>query len=149
LAESAFLDANISMFAAGADHPLRMPCASILREVAVRPASVYSSAEVLQEILHVYSRRGMPERARQLIHQLRELLGPQLQPVTPEDVYWCLDNDVPGPLQARDRLHLAVMSRLGIRSIISTDRAFANVPWVRRLAPEDLSEWRESIFGPV
>lgn len=147
LAEGAFVDANIGMFAAGADHPLRDACSAVNVEIALHPGNVFSSAEVLQEILHVYSRRGLPNRARELIHQMKDLLGTQLQPVLPDDVYWCLDTELPGPLQARDRLHLAVMARLGIRNIISTDHAFDAVPGIRRLAPEQLDDWRDTVFG--
>lgn len=87
LAEGAFVDANIGMFAAGADHPLRDACSAVNVEIALHPGNVFSSAEVLREILHVYSLRGLPNRARELIHQMKDLLGTQLQPVLPDDLY--------------------------------------------------------------
>ena len=145
--DRAFLDANISIFAAGAPHPLREPCRRVLVEAARHPGAVYSSAEVLQEILHVYARRGLPSRGAGIIYQLRDLLGDHVAPMTAEDVYWCLSANLHSSLQTRDRIHLAVMARLNITNIISADRAFDGVAGITRLDPARLDEWSTTVFG--
>ncbi|MGQ9573571.1 MAG: type II toxin-antitoxin system VapC family toxin, partial [Dehalococcoidia bacterium] len=45
-------------------------------------------------------------------------------------------------LGARDLLHAAVMSRLGIRRIVSADAGFDRLPEVERLDPTDIVVWR-------
>ena len=42
-----FLDANIFMYAAGREHPLKAPCVAILRRVAQEEIVALTNAEVL------------------------------------------------------------------------------------------------------
>jgi len=49
-------------------------------------------------------------------------------------------------LQARDRIHLAVMERLGISRIVSTDRAFDSARGVTRLDPAHFAAWKQTVF---
>lgn len=145
--ERAFIDSNVLVYATGADHPLRQPCVDVLNELGRNPAQCWSSAEVLQEILHVFVRRGFESRAERTITDLVSLIGGRVASLTPADVIWCLPRRFPAGLQARDRVHLAVMSRLGISRIISTDAAFDLFPGIQRLAPENLDGWRDAVFG--
>jgi predicted nucleic acid-binding protein len=48
-------------------------------------------------------------------------------------------------LEARDYLHVAVMSRVGISRIVSTDRKLDNLPGIERLDPMKVDEWRDSV----
>lgn len=51
-----FIDTAVIMFAAGADHPLREPCQAVLRLHADQRIGAVTSAEVVQETLHRFSR---------------------------------------------------------------------------------------------
>ena len=53
-----FIDANVPIYAAGGDHPLKEPCARILRSVAEDPKPFLTDSEVLQELLHRYLALG-------------------------------------------------------------------------------------------
>ena len=48
------VDANILMYAAGADHPHKTPCLELLSGVAEGNVDAALDAEVLQEVLHRY-----------------------------------------------------------------------------------------------
>jgi len=52
-----FLDANVFLYAIGADSPHRAPCRDVLQVVGQGKLDGITSSEVLQEILHVRSRR--------------------------------------------------------------------------------------------
>jgi predicted nucleic acid-binding protein len=47
-----FIDANVPMYASGAPHELKGPCARTLGLVETYPAAFATDAEVLQELLH-------------------------------------------------------------------------------------------------
>ncbi len=49
------LDANILMYAAGAEHPNRSPSLAVLKAVAETTIDAAIDAEILQEIIHRYT----------------------------------------------------------------------------------------------
>lgn len=147
MSEAAFIDANVPVYAFGGEHRLRRPCQDILREISNSRSACWSSAEVLQELLHIGVRRGQGGRSSETIRILAALLGPQVVPVDAEHIMWCLSQEFAPGLQSRDRVHVAVMHRLGVRNIVSSDRAFDLVPGITRLDPAAFSEWRELVFG--
>lgn len=50
-----FLDVNVPMYAAGADHPHKAACVWAMEEVAEGRLAVAIDVEIVQEILHRYS----------------------------------------------------------------------------------------------
>ena len=54
MSPAVFIDANVPIYASGGDHPLKEPCAHILRGVAQDPRPFATDSEVLQELLHRY-----------------------------------------------------------------------------------------------
>lgn len=146
LPDPAFLDANIPIFAAGKPSPLQANCKAIMQAVADQPGAVATSAEVLQELLHVYLRRGELETARELIRNVHASLTGAIVAVSAADIVAAAALDVSPRLQARDRVHLAVMQRLGISRIISSDRALDEVSSIERLDPRVFPTWRDDVF---
>jgi predicted nucleic acid-binding protein len=143
--EAAFVDANVFLYAGGGPHPLQVPCASVVQLIARNPNAFQTSVEVLQEIAHVLLRRGLVQRARETVALLREILVDRIVDVRADDVSWLLEQAAMSTLETRDRLHLAVMNRLGVRSIVTADKAFDRASGIVRLAPELLPEWRSAL----
>jgi predicted nucleic acid-binding protein len=139
----AFIDTNVPMYAAGAPHAYREPAVEVLAAVAERPHVFVTSAEVLQELLHrrvgSRGRWAVGERVLQAFH---DLMRDRIEPVTTADVVLAsrLAGGAPGA-DARDLLHAAVMHRLGVTRIISTDRGFDAIEGVTRLELERIQEW--------
>jgi hypothetical protein len=48
-------------------------------------------------------------------------------------------------VSARDLLHLAVMRRLEISRIVSTDAKFDHIDGIERLDPMQVDEWRHTV----
>lgn len=142
-----FVDTNVAVYAGGTDPAFARACGEVLQLARFHRGACCSSAEVLQETLHVLLRRNRGQRARQTVAALDFALSRLVEPVTREDVLRATEMDLPPTLQARDRLHLAVMERLGITRIISVDSAFDAAPGVERLDPRTLPAWRDSVFG--
>lgn len=145
----AFLDANIPMYAGGAEHPYREPALRVLELVSERPSAFVSSAEVLQELLHRYLPRTLWGRGRIVFEGFAELMTGRTVPVLAVDVVYASTladaANRTGGIEARDLLHAAVMHRLGITRIVSTDRGFDRIEGVTRLDPAHLGVWASSL----
>ena len=132
-----FVDANILMYAAGGDHPLRSPCRQIVDRLGARTLQAVTSVEVVQEIVHRYLSIGRSDGGIALAEQTMDLFAPVL-PIT-----HALMRRVPDlarrypALAARDLVHVATCIHEGITEILSTDRGFDNVREIRRIAPEE------------
>jgi hypothetical protein len=141
-----FLDANVPIYAVGRPHPLKEPSAQVLMLVAERPEAFLTDAEVLQELLHRYLALRLWPQGRDVFRHFAELMRERVEPVDAVDVEQAalLAGQYPD-LGARDLLHAAVMSRLGVRSIVSADAGFDRLPGVERLDPTDVGVWRDKL----
>lgn len=141
-----FIDANIPMYVAGRDHPLKETSTRILKLAAARPESFFTDAEVLQELLHRYLalRRTWPSGRRATI-DFAELMRGRIEPIYGEDVERAasLAEKYAPPLAARDLLHAAVMLRVGTEKIATADTDFDHLApeGIVRLDPMDVEEW--------
>jgi len=142
-----FLDANVPIYAAGRPHRLKEPSAQVLMLVAERPEAFLTDAEVLQELLHRYlALRLWPAGGGDVFRRFAELMRERVEPVHAVDVERAaLLADTYPDLGARDLLHAAVMSRLGVRGIVSADAGFDRLPEVERLDPTDVGVWRDKL----
>ena len=145
---SVFVDTNIPIYASGTEHPLREASLNIQRFIVDNEDSFVTDAEVLQEILHRYlAIRRWAEGSRTLRIFSEIMLG-RIEPMLAVDV------EVAGALaqslrtlSARDLIHLAVMRRLGVTRIVSSDQRFDGVPGIERLDPARFEEWWESVIS--
>lgn len=135
LVEPVFIDSNVPMYAAGADHPLRNCCIQVLARIRDGSIAAITNVEVHQEILHRYLALGQDARARQVSEDFEVILS-RVLPVTVTDVARArlLSRQYPS-LPARDLIHVATMLQNGISVIISADRHFDLVPEVTRRDP--------------
>ena len=130
-----FIDANVPMYAVGAEHPLKGPCLAILRSIASGELAAVTDVEVCQEIIHRYTALGEREQALHVARLFIKLV-PEILPILKEDLLLSLEMHQRYPsLQARDSLHTAVMRNNGIQFIISADRHFDEVDDVERVDP--------------
>ena len=136
-----FIDANITIYAAGSAHPLKDPAIRILRLVAQRPESFLTSAEVLQELIHYYSARNRWELGYQVLHRFAAVISGRIQPVHSEDALRAAEMvGQQAGVSARDWLHAAVMQRVGTNRIVSADQNLDRIPWLERLDPKNVAD---------
>jgi len=128
-----FVDSNIPMYLIGAAHPHKTETQVILERLIAAGERLVTDVEVLQEILHRYTAIDK-----------RQAIGPAFQ-VTLDIV----DEVIPiekaevlrageiaqnrARMSARDAVHIAVMERHGIRSILSFDADFDRWPGLQRI----------------
>lgn len=132
------VDANILMYAAGAQHRLKSPSADLLDRIARGEVDAAIDAEILQEILHRYRAIRRWKDGRELYDLARELfLG--VLPVTAEvlDVARRLMDEHP-EASARDAVHAAACRVYDAEAICSWDRDFDRFEGLRRVEPAGL-----------
>lgn len=135
MAEAYFLDANVLMYAAGSDHPLREPCRQALTMAVDQELSLITDAEVLQEILHRYFSIGRPEAAR-TVHRSAIDLCDEVIPIAEEHTTRALELLLEhSELTPRDAIHVATMEFRGLKLLLSTDRDFDGLSQVERIDP--------------
>jgi predicted nucleic acid-binding protein len=122
------------MYLVGADHPHKIDAQRLLERCIADHQRLVTDAEVMQEILHRYS---AIERRDAIQPALDALLGvvDEVLPVEREDVLAARDILMGMPvLSSRDALHLAIMRRHGIDTVLSFDHGFDLFPGVSRVS---------------
>ena len=126
-----FVDSNVFIYHVGGEHPLRERArAFVARSIAER-ARLATSAEVLQELLHVYLRVG---RTATLDAAFALVAGcvDEVWPVEVEDVELARELAGTHPhLEARDLIHFACCRRREAERLVTFDRAL-DAAWERR-----------------
>lgn len=129
-----FIDSNIPMYLAGADHPNKAPARRFLEAVRSGEVEGCTSTEVLQEILYRYcalQRRDLADRVYRLFVQV----VPVIFDVTLADTDRALEllGGVES-LSARDAVHAAVMLNREVGLVATFDPGFDLVEGVERIA---------------
>jgi predicted nucleic acid-binding protein len=137
-----FLDANIPMYAGRAPDRLKRPCIAVLGLAEAHPALFITNTEVFQEIIHRYVSIRRWTVGREVFIEFLELMEERVAPLLRADVEQAAAlADQFTQLDARDLVHAAIMQRLGITSIVSTDPGFDNIPSIQRLDPMLVDDW--------
>ncbi|MDQ3422561.1 MAG: type II toxin-antitoxin system VapC family toxin [Actinomycetota bacterium] len=128
-----FVDSNIPMYLVGSDARRRIDAQRWLERLVSEQSRLVTDAEVFQEVLHRY----VAIERRDAIQPAFDVLLAIVDDVLPIDQIDVLAaKDILGSrsaLSARDALHVAVMQRYEIRTVLSFDRDFDQVPGIDRL----------------
>jgi uncharacterized protein len=128
-----FLDANVFLYATGAEHPLREPAQQIVWRVAAGDLVATTSTEVVQEVLHIFQRRGRGEEGIQLGRRAARMF-PDMLSVTRADILRACDLLEQYPqIRVRDAIHAATLLNNGLGTILSADAHFDDIAGVHRL----------------
>ena len=120
-----FVDTNVFMYAVGRPHALRAYAQEFFVEANRSGTPLCTSAEVMQELFHVY----LPSGRLQTFDATLALIasaGVDVWPLEEADVVLArqLHEQYPA-LQARDVCHLASCRRRGVREIKTFDQTLA------------------------
>ena len=122
-----FVDTNVFMYAVGQEHPLQHAAQKFFTEAKERQIQLFTSAEVLQELMHVYMSRRRTRALAEAMDLVEETVS-DVWSLEKEDVELArqLHNQYP-MLSARDLCHLASCRRRGVSQIKTFDQAFQAV----------------------
>ena len=140
------LDTTVLVYAAGAGHPLRDPCRRLIQAVAGGALEATTTAEVVQEFVHVRARRRPRDDAVELGVAYAELLAP-LVTVTAEELRAGLRLYRETPeIGAFDAVLAAAAMSLNAAAVVSADRGFNAVRGLTHVVPDPESV--ERLVGP-
>ena len=129
-----FVDSNIPMYLVGAPHPHKQDSQQIVERCIADGKRLVTDAEVLQEILHRYAAIKRLDAIQPAFEALLGVID-EVFPVERRDVERAKDILLSTErLSSRDALHLAVMERHEVATILSFDAGFDTAPGVTRLS---------------
>ena len=133
------IDANVLMYAVGAEHPHKQPCVRLLERIGAGEVEAVVDAETLQELLHRYRSLNRWSEAERLYGLTRRLF-PQIVSITGEtlDAAKLLMSRHPH-LAARDAVHAAAVHLNDLTAICSYDRDFDVIGNLVRVEPDALA----------
>jgi predicted nucleic acid-binding protein len=121
------LDTTILVYAKGEGHPLRAACRSVLAAIDRGDLIATTTAEVIQEFVHVRARRRDRADAAALGRDYVDLLAPLL-PVTEEHVRGGLALFARLPeIGSFDAVLAAAAIAAGAEALVSADRGFSSI----------------------
>jgi len=129
------VDANVLMYAAGAEHQYRARSAAFLARVVDGDVQATIDAEVLQEILHRYRAINRWHDGRRLYDTAR-IIFPSAIPITDfvlDDARRLMDEH--HGITARGAIHAAVVRVHVLDAICSFAQGFDSIPSVKRIEP--------------
>lgn len=132
------LDAAVVAHALGGDSPWRAPAQQLLRRAERGDIDAYASVEMIQELVDHRMRRSgdreMSVAQGRWVMALCTILDFDRRVL---DLSLELIERVPS-IRGRDAVHAATALAHGVEVIASPDRAFDEIPGIRRLDPRDI-----------
>jgi predicted nucleic acid-binding protein len=128
------LDTTVLVYAKGADHPLREPCRELIEAISDGRIEGTTTAEVIQEFVHVRARRRGRSDAAALGTDYAELLSPLLS-VTSQHLQRGLTLfEKSEELGAFDAVLAAAAAHA--EALVSADTDFSNVADLHHVIPD-------------
>ena len=131
------IDTNILMYKSGDDHRLREPCTRIISLIADGTLEAMTTPETIQEFAHIYARRRGRRAAVDRAIEYAELLAPlclsESEHLEAGLRLWA-DNE---QLGAFDAVLAAVALDTKYATVVSADRAFASIPGITHVFPDE------------
>jgi uncharacterized protein len=128
-----FVDSNVPMYLLGAPHPHKADTRTLLDRLVAAGEPLVTDAEVLQEVLHRYKAIQRPDAIEPAFRTVLDLVD-DVYPIEKRDVLRAAEiAKVKPQLSARDAIHVSVMERHGVTSILSFDADFDAWPGLQRI----------------
>lgn len=130
------LDTTVLVYAVGLEHPFRDPCRDLIDAIGTGRVPATTTAEVIQEFVHVRARRADRDEAARLGGDYAAMLAPLLAPGE-DELSDGLDLFRRSPrLGAFDAVLAAIGLNAGVTALVSADRAFAGVSGLAHVIPD-------------
>jgi predicted nucleic acid-binding protein len=130
------LDTTVLVYAKGVEHPLREPCRELIAAIADGGAEATTTVEVVQEFVHVRSRRRDRADAAALGRDFAELLSPLLM-VGAQHLRRGLELfEATAELGPFDTVLAAAAAAAGAEALVSADAGFAALAGLPHVVPD-------------
>ena len=134
--KACFIDSNVFFYAKILDKEYGDLCAKILRKMERGELKAATSTLVIVELANALRKYGLSREVRAVVDAVFSL-DIQIFEVDPLDVRVAAQIFEEFKISPYDCVHVAVMRRAGIEEIISADKDFDKIAWIRRLDPKN------------
>ena len=129
-----FVDSNIPMYLVGAEHPHKIEAQRLPERYISDNERLVTDVEVLQEILHRYvaidRKEAIMPALQAVLGLVDEVFAIELRDIErAKDVLLATQR-----LSARDAIHIAIMERHQVMTIMSFDSGFDGYPGINRFS---------------
>ncbi|MGE5662706.1 MAG: type II toxin-antitoxin system VapC family toxin [Deltaproteobacteria bacterium] len=130
-----FIDSNVPMYLVGAAHPNKIDAHRLLEQAIAEGRRLVTDAEVLQEILHRYAAIGRKDAIQPAFEAIKGVVD-EIFPLEAADADRAREILLgSATVSARDAIHLSIMQRHGVATIMSFDAGYDGFPGIRRMPP--------------
>ena len=131
----AYIDSNVFFYAKIMDRVFGQSCSSVVRDIASGKLQASTSALAVIEVANALRKYGL---VKDVANEVRAIfsLGLEVYSVDGPDVQEAAEICEQAGISPYDCLHAAVMKRNGLDEIVSVDREFDKITWLRRLDPK-------------
>ena len=133
-----YLDSNIFFFAKIMDGVFGKSASAILRKIASKELEATTSVLVPLEVANAMRKYGLamevPEEVRAIFS-----LGIEIYPIDSTDAREAAEIYGEVGISPSDCLHAALMRKNGVREIISADKDFDKITWLKRMDPRKMT----------
>ncbi len=129
-----FLDSNIFVNARIGDRKYGFSCSSIITDLAKKRLSGATSTLALVEVSNALRKIGMAQEVNGEVNAIYST-GVSVHELLNVDVRLMVELFRASGVSPYDCAHAAIMKRLGLNTIVSTDPHFQNIPGILRVDP--------------
>ena len=129
-----YLDANFFIFALLDKTEKGKNARRILKEIIDGRLDAVISPLVLDEVMWVLVKNKKDHLLRIAVEDIYAMPNLKVKEVSPDIPLIALDFIEKFRLKPRDAFHVAMMKRLGVKEIVTDDKDFDVVEWVKRIA---------------
>ncbi len=132
-----YIDSNVFVYAKIMDRVFGKSCSKVLRQTASKEIDASTSALVSIEVANALRKYGF---ANDVMGEIRAIfsLGIEIYPVNPEDAREAAELYSQTKISPYDCTHAAIMRRNGLTEIISVDKEFDKLEWLKRVDPRSM-----------
>jgi predicted nucleic acid-binding protein len=142
-----YLDSNVFFYAKIMDRAFGKSCSNVLRKVASGAVDASTSALVAVEVANALRKYGL---AKEVTAEVRAIfsLGMEVFHLDATDVREAAEIFAEANIGPYDCAHAAIMRRNGVKEIISADKEFDKINWLKRLDPRSFDDRVPSTEAP-
>jgi len=133
--ENYFIDSNVFFYAKILDKEYGEGCAKIIGGIVEGKIGAVTSALIVIELANALRKYGLSNEVREVVDAVFSLDIP-IYEIDPSDIRSAMDIFDKFRISPYDCIHAAVMKRAGTHSIISADKDFDKINWIKRLDPK-------------
>ncbi|MFQ6064591.1 MAG: type II toxin-antitoxin system VapC family toxin [Candidatus Bathyarchaeia archaeon] len=132
-----FVDSNVFFYAKILDREYGKACAGILRRIGRGELEAVASTLVVVELANALNKYGLGDEVKDVVDAVFSL-DMRVFEVDSMDVRVATGIFDEFRISPYDCVHAAVMKKAGVAEIISVDKDFDKIAWLKRLDPKSL-----------